>query len=68
MGRFYSALGPATNPTRKHWGHGWRIASAPTTGWEELLEGPVDACDVPGEHQRVLCEPAVDSAAQALQK
>ena len=42
------------------------IYPAPLMGWGGLLQGRVDVYDVPGDHLRMLFEPAVDSVAQVL--
>ena len=43
------------------------IYSAPLMGWGGLLQGQVDVYDVPGDHLRMLLEPAIDSVARVLQ-
>jgi len=43
-----------------------RIYPAPLMGWQQLLKGQVDVYDVPGEHMRMLSEPAIGSVAQVL--
>ena len=42
------------------------IYPAPLMGWGGLLQGRVDVYDVPGDHLRMLFEPAIDSVAQVL--
>jgi acyl-CoA synthetase (AMP-forming)/AMP-acid ligase II/thioesterase domain-containing protein/acyl carrier protein len=44
------------------------IYPAPMMGWKELLQGRVDVYDVPGDHLRMLFDPAVSTVARILQE
>ena len=38
----------------------------PLLGWDNLLTGPVDVCDVPGDHAEIFQEPNVEVMARKL--